>query len=251
MVAASSLGTERTNALVVGAASGIGRAATRWLATRGWRLVAADRDREGLDRLEVGTGIVERLELDVVDADAVTRGVAAAEQALDGVDVLVNCAGTTGGGWRSFDQTPVAQLDALYAVNLRGAFLLTQAVLPAMMARSYGRILHVASIAGKEGVPGMSTYCATKAGLIGLVKSVAREVARDGVTINALAPALIRTALTEAMPEEQFTYLRDLAPMRRAGELDETSAMIGWIVSPEASFTTGFTYDLSGGRADY
>jgi 2-dehydro-3-deoxy-L-rhamnonate dehydrogenase (NAD+) len=241
----------RRRALIVGAASGIGAAVTRHLLALGWQAVAADRDEDGLERLPDRGELVDRLVLDVTDAASVTSGVTSAERSLGELDVLVNCAGSTGGGWRSLRETPVAQLDALYEVNLRGAYLLTQAVLPAMVERRYGRILHVASIAGKEGVPGMSTYCATKAGLIGMVKAVAKEVAEAGVTINALAPAIIRTALTTAMPEEQFAYLRDLVPMRRPGELEEAVAMIAWIVSPEASFTTGFTYDLSGGRADY
>jgi 2-dehydro-3-deoxy-L-rhamnonate dehydrogenase (NAD+) len=241
----------RQRALIVGAASGIGAAVTRHLLDRGWQAVAADRDSDGLERLTDRGELVDRLVIDVTDVTSVTSGVTSAERSLGHLDVLVNCAGSAGGGWRPLRETPVAQLDALYEVNLRGAYLLTQAVLPAMVERRYGRILHVASIAGKEGVPGMSTYCATKAGLIGMVKAVAKEVAETGVTINALAPAIIRTSLTEAMPEEQFAFLRDLVPMRRPGELAEAAAMIRWIVSPEASFTTGFTYDLSGGRADY
>jgi 2-dehydro-3-deoxy-L-rhamnonate dehydrogenase (NAD+) len=235
--------------LVVGAASGIGAAAAEHLAARGWRVVGADRDEDGLATVgEVG---VVPVAMDVTDEDTVRDGVAEATAAVGALDAVVNCVGTTGGGWRPFAEVTVDHLDELYRVNLRGAFLVTAAVLPAMRARGYGRLLHVASIAAKEGVPGMAGYCATKAGLVGLVRSVAREIATEGVTVNALAPALVHTPLTEAMPEEQYAYLRDLAPMRRAGTVEECAAMIAWIVSPACSFTTGATFDLSGGRADY
>lgn len=244
--------TDHARVLVVGAASGIGAAAVRWLAERGWRVAAADRDAAGLRALDTaGVDLATRVEVDASDEQAVDRAVASAAGTLGGLDALVNCVGTTGGGWRSIADMPVAHIDELYAVNLRSAFLLTRAVLGPMRNQGYGRILHLSSIAGKEGVSGMAAYCATKAGLVGLVKSVAREVATEGITVNALAPAIIRTAMTEAMSEEQYTYLRDLAPMRRAGELDEVAAMIEWIVSPRCSFTTGATFDLSGGRADY
>jgi 3-oxoacyl-[acyl-carrier protein] reductase len=120
-----------------------------------------------------------------------------------------------------------------------------------MRERGYGRILHVASIAGKEGNAGMAAYSASKAGLIGLVKVMGKEYAETGVTINALAPAVIRTPMVAAMPEAQVKYMTDKIPMKRCGELEEAAAMIGWIVSPECSFTTGFTFDMTGGRAVY
>ena len=120
-----------------------------------------------------------------------------------------------------------------------------------MLAKGYGRILHVASIAGKEGNAGMTAYSATKSGLIGLVKSMAKDYPETGVTINALAPAVIRTPMVDQLPEETVKYMTDKIPMRRCGELAEVAAMIAWIVSPACSFTTGFTFDLSGGRATY
>ena len=239
----------RERALVVGAASGIGAAAAARLVRDGWSVVGADRDLAGLERLDVA--LAGRVRMDVTDAASVAAGVSETTRTLGAIDALVNCAGTAGGGWRPFLETSPDQLDELHAVNLRGAFLLMQAVLPGMIEAGYGRILHVASIAGKEGVPGMSTYSSTKAGLIGLVKSVGREIATSGVTVNALAPAVIRTPLTDLMPEDQFEYLKSLIPMRRAADLEEVAAAIRWMVSEEASFTTGFAYDLSGGRADY
>ena len=238
--------------LVVGAASGIGAAAAAWLLSKGWSVAVADRDEAKLRTIVPAvSSFAACLSLDVTDETAVAAGVNEAADALGGIDALVNCVGTTGGGWASITETSVTHLDELYNVNLRGAFLLTQAVLGVMRPRQYGRVLHLTSIAGKEGVAGMSSYCATKAGMVGLVKSVAREVATEGITVNGLAPAIIRTALTQAMPDDQYDYLLNLAPMRRAGELDEVSAMIEWIVSPACGFTTGFIFDLSGGRADY
>jgi 3-oxoacyl-[acyl-carrier protein] reductase len=120
-----------------------------------------------------------------------------------------------------------------------------------MLAQNYGRILHVASIAGKEGNAGMAAYSASKAGLIGLVKSMAKDYAETGITINALAPAVIQTPLVDALPQATVDYMTAKIPMRRCGTLAEVAAMIAWIVSPACSFTTGFTFDLSGGRATY
>jgi len=141
--------------------------------------------------------------------------------------------------------------DAVCRINLRGALVLSQAVLPQMQAQNYGRILHVASIAGKEGNAGMTAYSASKAGLIGLVKSMAKDYAETGITINALAPAVILTPMVEALPQATVDYMTTKIPMRRCGTLQEVSEMIAWIVSPACSFTTGFTFDLSGGRATY
>lgn len=129
--------------------------------------------------------------------------------------------------------------------------LLTRAAVAIMLPKGQGRILHIASIAGKEGNAGMLAYSATKAGLIGLVKSAAKDYAETGITINALAPAVIQTDLVAAMPEKQVRYMTDKIPMKRTGTLEETVAMIAFIVSPECAFITGFTFDLSGGRATY
>jgi 3-oxoacyl-[acyl-carrier protein] reductase len=165
--------------------------------------------------------------------------------------VLVNCAGITGETNRLSEDVDVEDFDLVYRVNLRGAFLLSRAVLPRMVAHGYGRVLHVASIAGKEGNAGMVAYSATKAGLIGMVKAQGKEYAETGVTVNALAPAVIRTAMVDAMPPAQVTYMTDRIPMKRTGTLAEAAELICWIVSPACSFTTGFTFDMSGGRAVY
>ena len=163
----------------------------------------------------------------------------------------MNCAGITGKTGIKAHEVEADDFDAVYRINLKGAFLLTKAVLPHMLKQDYGRVLHVASISGKDGNAGMQAYSATKAGLIGFVKSVGKDYAETGITINALAPAVIYTDMVAAMPEQQVKYMTDKIPMKRTGKLEEAAAMIEWIVSPECSFTTGFCFDLSGGRATY
>lgn len=240
-------------AMVVGAADGIGKATATLLAERGARVACLDRNLAGaqalVDSLPAGTTMA--LPVDVADAESVDAAISTGASALGRVDVLVNCAGITGVTGRYTVECDVEDFDLVYRVNLRGAFLLTRAVLPGMVSQRYGRILHVASIAGKEGNAGMVAYSATKAGLIGMVKAQGKEYAETGVTINALAPAVIRTAMVAAMPEEQVRYMTERIPMRRTGTLEEAAQTICWAVSPACSFTTGFTFDLSGGRAVY
>jgi 2-dehydro-3-deoxy-L-rhamnonate dehydrogenase (NAD+) len=167
------------------------------------------------------------------------------------VDVLVNCAGITGKTDLRSDQTDPADVERVFRVNFFGSYHTTKAVLPKMVDRGYGRVLHVASIAGKEGNAGMLAYSASKAAVIAMTKVQGKEVAGTGVTVNALAPAVIRTAMVDAMPERQVKYMTDKIPMGRCGSLDEVVGMVEFIVSPGCSFTTGFTFDLSGGRATY
>jgi 3-oxoacyl-[acyl-carrier protein] reductase len=191
------------------------------------------------------------LALDIADAATARKMLAVAENKARHFHAVVNCAGITGRTNIKGHEVDLANFDEVHQINLRGALILSQAVLPGMLVRGYGRILHVASIAGKEGNAGMTAYSATKAGLIGLVKSLGKDYPETGVTINALAPAVIRTPLVDALPEATVKYMTDKIPMHRCGELDEVAAMIAWIISPACSFTTGFTFDLSGGRATY
>jgi 3-oxoacyl-[acyl-carrier protein] reductase len=136
-------------------------------------------------------------------------------------------------------------------VNVNGCFLTSRAVLPFMLKRNYGRILHIASIAGKEGNAGMLAYSSSKAAVIGMTKVQGKEYAETGITVNALAPAVIRTAMVAALPDEQVKYMTDKIPMKRCGTLEEIAHLAAYIVSPHASFTTGFTFDMTGGRATY
>lgn len=246
---------EGQTAVVVGAADGIGKAAATLLAQRGVRVACLDRNLAGAEEvarsLTSDTAAALAVGTDVVDAASVEHAIGRVREELGPVAALVNCAGTTGVTGRKSEDVDVEDFELVYRVNLRGAFLLSKAVLPGMVAEGYGRVLHVASIAGKEGNAGMVAYSATKAGLIGMVKAQGKEYAETGVTVNALAPAVIRTAMVEAMPPAQVEYMTERIPMRRTGRLQEAAETICWAVSPACSFTTGFTFDLSGGRAVY
>lgn len=167
------------------------------------------------------------------------------------IDIVVNSAGIVGLTNAKITDYPVEEFDRVYNVNLRGSFLVTKYALKIMEAYNYGRILLIASIAGKEGNPSMAGYSSSKAGVIGLVKGVAKEYAQTGITINGLAPAVIRTAMNEKTAPEQLAYMASKIPMGRLGTVDEVASLAAWIVSEEASFNTGFIFDLSGGRATY
>jgi 3-oxoacyl-[acyl-carrier protein] reductase len=242
-------------AVVTGGADGLGLAIARRLGREGASLMLFDRDRARLDRASEGIrelgATAEGIVVDVSDEASVRDGFAAVDARHGRLDVMVNSAGIAGPTNKKITAVPVAELDTVYKVNLRGSFLVTQYALPIMERRNYGRILLIASIAGKEGNAGMSPYSTSKAGVIGLVKAVGKEYAETGITVNALAPAVIRTALVEALDPATVKYMTDRVPMKRCGTLDEVAALAAWITSPEASFNTGFAFDLSGGRATY
>lgn len=239
-------------ALITGGASGIGFAIARKLSTQGMTVALFDFDARGLkiaaSQLD---GDVLAFEADVTSEASVTTAVAGLLSARNRIDVMINCAGITGITNTNAADIPFADFQKVVAVNLGGSFLMAKAVLPAMVRQGYGRILLVASIAGKEGNAGMCSYSASKAGVLGLTKSLGKEYAETGVTINALAPAVIQTPMVDAMPVEQVKYMTSKIPMRRCGTLEEIAHLAAFIVSPENSFTTGFCYDLSGGRAVY
>lgn len=240
---------------VVGAASGIGRAAAVRLAGLGAIVVCIDQDEEGLEvtctSLREAGSVAHTATVDVTDTDGVRDRFARLLESLGPIDGLINCAGVTGAtGMKTHDVDP-DDFDRVYAVNMRGALAISQAVLPSMLERRYGRILHVASISGKDGNAGMAAYSATKAGLIGLVKVMGKEYADAGITVNALAPAVVRTPILDGLPQSQIDYMTSKIPMGRTGTLTEVSDMVAWIVSRECSFVTGFTFDLTGGRAVY
>lgn len=240
---------------VVGAASGIGRAAALRLASLGAIVVCLDLDSVGLKETHARIEQMERTahlaQVDVTDSVGVRKALDGLLDELGPIDGLVNCAGITGTtGVKSHD-VDLDDFDRVYAVNMRGALAVSQAVLPTMLDRGYGRILHVSSISGKEGNEGMAAYSATKAGLIGLVKVMGKEYAQNGITVNALAPAVVRTPILDGLPESQIDYMTSKIPMGRTGTLDEVSNTIAWILSRECSFVTGFTFDLTGGRAVY
>ena len=241
--------------VVVGAASGIGRAAAQRLASLGATVACADINLEGAEKtaaeIEAQGGSATAAFVDVTQGDQVHSAIRDVIDRLGSIQAMVNCAGITGETGMDTHEVDVEDFDHVYEVNLRGALFLSQAIIPHMVENGYGRILHVASISGKDGNAGMAAYSATKAGLIGLVKVMGKEYATTGVTVNSLAPAVIYTPIHDEMPEQQITYMTSKIPMGRTGTLDEAADTIAWIVSRENSFVTGFTFDLTGGRAVY
>jgi 3-oxoacyl-[acyl-carrier protein] reductase len=239
--------------LIVGAASGIGRSAAELIASRGATVVVADLDKDGLSSLQ-GDLKLQTTQVKSVDLSNQSSIQALVTSVLTDhgqIDALVNTAGIVGPTNTKLEDVDWAAFEKTVTINLFGTIWLTQAVIPHMKSRKYGRIAHVASIAGKEGNPGMHAYNTSKAGMIGFVKGVGKEVAADGITINAFAPAVIRTPFNAGTSDETLKYMLARIPMGRVGEPEEAAEMLAFMVSKACSFTTGFTFDASGGRATY
>jgi NAD(P)-dependent dehydrogenase (short-subunit alcohol dehydrogenase family) len=239
-------------AIITGGADGLGFALASRLAGEGAFVAVFDFADEKLERVRTALGATGAgVKVDVTDPDAARAMVQQLVVQKGRVDILVNCAGITGRTGTKSHEVMLEDFDRVMNVNVRGSFIMFQAVISHMLARKSGRVLHIASISGKEGNAGMVAYSASKAAVIAMAKVQGKEYAETGVTVNALAPAVIRTAMVEAMPEAQVKYMTEKIPMKRCGTLDEFAAMAAFIVSPENSFTTGFTFDLTGGRATY
>lgn len=243
-------GLKNQVAVVTGAASGIGRAIAEALSAEGVKLALLDKEGASLkqlrDKLEF-----EAYTLDVSLEDEVKTTIEKITGSFGRIDILINSAGITGRTNVKSHETDSSDLRKVFDINFMGSYFTSKYVLPLMLKNKYGRILHIASIAGKEGNAGMLAYSASKAAVIGMTKVQGKEYAETGITVNAIAPAVIQTALVDAMPPEQVKYMTDKIPMKRCGTLSEIAAMARYIVSPGNSFTTGFTFDLSGGRATY
>jgi 3-oxoacyl-[acyl-carrier protein] reductase len=233
---------------ITGAASGLGKAISVHFASLGAKVLGLDRNESDLAALQktIPTGF-HPVVCDVTDWPTVEQ--VFAENPV--VDVLINSAGISGKTNLKSHETDPVDINRVFQINFFGSYHTSKAVLPGMAKRGYGRVLHVASIAGKEGNAGMLAYSASKAAVIGMAKVQGKEMAGTGVTVNALAPAVIYTPLVEAMPKEQVEYMTSKIPMQRCGKLEELVALVDFAVSPACSFTTGFTFDLSGGRATY
>lgn len=238
-------------AIITGAASGIGNAIARQLFAAGVRLALIDRQPGRLDGEDPSSDRVTWLLGDITAEATVEAMVNQVADRYGRIDILVNSAGITGKTNIQSHQVESDDLHNVFNVNFFGSFLMAKYVIPQMLKRSYGRVLHIASIAGKEGNAGMLAYSASKAAVIGMTKVQGKEYAETGITVNCLAPAVIRTALVDGMPDEQVRYMTDKIPMKRCGTLQEAANLAMYIVSPENSFTTGFAFDLSGGRATY
>lgn len=236
--------------LVTGAASGIGKQIAIDLCARGAKVVASDRNLPALQEISHKHSMAV-YEVDFLDEKSIVDLVSKVETEVGAISAVVNCVGILGKNGDPIESLDIQDFDYVYAVNLRGAVILTKAVIAGMAQRGYGRILHIASISGKEGNPYLVAYSATKAGLIGMVKSVGKEYATTGITINAMAPALIESPMSASFSEQQMAALKSKIPMERLGKGQEVADLAAWIISPACSFTTGFTFDLSGGRATY
>ena len=241
--------------IVTGAGSGIGRSAAQLIASRGAKVICIDLNQAGIDECvdqitKVG-GAAESVVLDISNQKNVMEVITTLGNKHKRLDALVNCAGYPGPTGKFVEDITWSDYQKVIEVNLYGAIWLTQAVLPIMKKQKYGRIVQVASIAGKEGNPKMAPYNTAKAGLIGFVKGVAKEVAVDGITINALAPAVIATPINVNTAKETLDYMISKIPAGRLGEPSEVAEIIAFMGSKACSFTTGFTFDISGGRATY
>jgi len=239
-------------AIITGAASGIGLAIAHKLLEQGVQAFLFDMNKEELEK-QFGAykGRAKLFPIDVTDAVIVQASVEQIIEEAKKIDILINCVGITGITNVFSHEVTSENLHKVFEVNFMSCFYTSKAVLPNMLKHQYGRILHIASIAGKEGNAGMLAYSTSKAAVICMTKVQGREFAEKGITINALAPAVIRTPLVDAMPLEQVKYMTDKIPMKRCGTLEEAANLASYIVSKENSFTTGFTFDLSGGRATY
>jgi 2-dehydro-3-deoxy-L-rhamnonate dehydrogenase (NAD+) len=238
-------------AIVTGAAAGIGEAIAIRLANAGATIAVADMNLSGAQR--VAAALPHRsfaIEVNVADAASVARAVEQILRQTGQIDILVNNAGIAGPAAFIWEQTD-EDWQRNIAINLTGVFNFCRAVVPHMRSRSYGRIVNIASIAGKEGNPRMTPYSATKAGVIGLTKALGKEVATDGICVNAVSPAVVQTQILDQLTPEQVAYMTDKIPMRRTGKPEEIANVVHFLASSECSFVTAQCYDASGGRATY
>jgi len=197
------------------------------------------------------SGNVHTYAADVTDEQQVKNAIDDFASKTQKIDILINCAGIVGETNRKSHEVEIEDFEKVMAVNVKGCFTTFKAVIPHMLEQNYGRVLHTASIAGKEGNAGMLPYSTSKAAVIGMTKVQGKEYAETGITVNAIAPAVIWTDMVETQSPEQIKYMTDKIPMKRCGEIREYVDMACFIVSEQSSFTTGFTYDLTGGRATY
>lgn len=241
--------------VVIGGGSGIGAAAAQLLAKRRARVSVMDYDEVRAEataaEIRDSGGDARSFRADVTDVESLQSAFASAIQWTGQIHAVVNTAGVQGQQGLPSHEVAIDSFEQVLSVNLTAALRIAHVSIPHMLDHGYGRIAHLASIAGKEGNPNMAAYSASKAGLIGLVKAQGKEYAETGITINALAPAVIRTPFLDSQPQSSLDYMTSKIPMGRVGTVAEVAQMLAFMISPECSFTTGFVFDLSGGRATY
>jgi 3-oxoacyl-[acyl-carrier protein] reductase len=223
-------------AVVTGGLSGIGEAVAKRIQAEGGKVVVWD----------AAGGI----NTDISDHDQVMAAAAETVKQLGGIDILVNSAGIAG-PTATVTDLKLEDWHRTIAINLNGTFFTNRAVVPHMLAQNYGRIVNIASIAGKEGNPNASAYSASKAGVIGFTKSLAKELAKTGITVNSVTPAAVRTPIFDQIPQSHVDFMLSKIPMGRLGKIEEVASLVCWLASEECSFSTGAVFDVSGGRATY
>ncbi|WP_076068881.1 SDR family NAD(P)-dependent oxidoreductase [Sphingomonas montana] len=242
---------EGRTAVVTGGASGLGLQTAKRIVAEGGQVVLWDLDPAKLAAAKAEVGASGVIALDVSDQAAVQAAAEESAQLLDGrIDILVASAGITG-ATGPVHEYPIDSWQRVIDINLNGVFYCCRAIVPYMIANSYGRIVNVASVAGKEGNPNASAYSASKAGVIGLTKSLGKELATKGIIANAVTPATFESPILDQLPKSQVDYMRGKIPMGRLGEVYETAAMVCFMASEECSFTTASTFDTSGGRTTF
>jgi len=242
---------EGRTAVITGGAAGIGYAVGQRLVASGARVALWDRDAGALEGAKAALGPATVVyALDVADFEAVDRAAREAAAALGAIDVLVCSAGITGPNTTVWDY-PVDEWKRVFDVNVHGLFYCNRAVVPHMRAKNYGRIVNIASVAGKEGNPNASAYSASKAAVIGLTKSLGKELAPTGIRVNCVTPAAVRTAIFDQMTQQHIDFMLSKIPLGRFGTVDEIAALVCWLGSEDCSFSTGAVFDASGGRATY
>jgi 3-oxoacyl-[acyl-carrier protein] reductase len=238
-------------AVVTGGGRGIGLAIARRLAADGARLSLWDADADALEEAARDfSGGAHTAVVDVTDEATIAAGLEATRTGLGEVDILINNAGIAGPTFTTWDY-PVEEWRRVIEIDLTGVFLCSRALVGGMMERGWGRIVNIASIAGKEGNPQAPAYSAAKAGVIGLTKSLGKETVSTGVLVNCVAPAAVETEILQQVSSDFVDFMRSKIPMGRLGRVEEVAALVAWLASDECSFSTGAVYDISGGRATY
>ena len=239
------------NAIVTGGAAGIGLAIAQRLAASGARVSLWDRDEKSLaDAAKTLGAGVHTARLDVSDEAQVRRACEETLKTVSKIDALVCSAGITGPNATTWDY-PVADWKQVLDINLTGVFLCNKVVVPHMQKNDYGRIVNIASIAGKEGNPNASAYSASKAGVISLTKSLGKELAKSAIRVNCVTPAAVKTGMFSQMTQAHIDFMLSKIPMGRFGQVEEIASLVAWLCTEECSFSTGAVFDLSGGRAVY
>jgi len=238
-------------AVVTGGATGIGLAIAQRLVASGGRVSLWDRDAAALEKARQALGgATDTRVVDVSNAARVDAGAIETASGLGRIDALVCSAGITGPNTTTWEY-PVDAWRQVIEVNLNGVFYCNHAIVPLMLKRDYGRIVNIASVAGKEGNPNAPAYSASKAGVIGLTKSLGKELARTGIRVNCITPAAVRTAIFDQMTPAHIEFMLSKIPLGRFGHVEEIAAMVAWLCTEDCSFSTGAVFDLSGGRATY